>query len=180
MESITDEWLASNGHDRQWLDQWLDKPVLNEEAIKEWFRVHRDSDPRLLVVYHQDVCESENYREIFLPRKNRPWMRSYIRRRKARRATPFPLSKTQKNERVALFENECAYCGDTQKITIDHVIPLSQHGLDNANNVVPACVRCNSSKCAKPVEQWYRNQDFFSQLRWSKIQAYCGMGLAWA
>jgi hypothetical protein len=30
------------------------------------------------------------------------------------------------------------------------------------------------------VEQWYRNQDFFSQLRWSKIQAYCGIGLAWA
>ena len=179
MESITDEWLASHGHDRQWLDQWLAKPVLNEEATKEWFRVHRDSDPRLLVVYHQDVCESENYKEIFLPRRSRPWMRSYIRRRKARKATPFPLSNKQKKERIVLFENKCAYCGNTKKITIDHVIPLSQGGLDNSNNIVPACTRCNCSKCAKPVEQWYKAQDFFTESRWSKIQTYCGIGLTW-
>ena len=177
MENITDEWLALNGHDRQWLDQWLAEPVLNEEAIKEWFRVHRNSDPKLLAAYHQDVCEPENYREIFLYRKNRSWMRSYIRRRRARRATPFPLSNKQRRERIVLFENKCAYCGNTEKVTIDHVVPLSRGGLDNASNVVPACVRCNSSKCAKPVEQWYKTQDFFKESCWSKIQSECGLGL---
>ena len=177
MESVTDEWLALNGHDREWLDEWLDKPTLNEEAVKEWFRVHRDSDPRLLIIYHQDVCDSEPCDKIFLPRKNRPWMRNYLRRRKARRATPFPLSNKQKNERFALFQNECAYCGNNKKITIDHVIPLSKNGLDAVNNVVPACNRCNSSKHANPAEQWYKSQAFFNEARWLKIQRHCKDGL---
>ena len=177
MESITDEWLALNGHDQEWLNRWLDEPILNEEAVKEWFRVHRDSDPKLLVVYHLDVCDSEPCKEVFLRRRSRPWMRSYIRRRKARRATPFPLSSKQKDDRIALFDNQCAYCGDNKKITVDHVVPLSKSGLDAANNIVPACTCCNSSKCAKPVEEWYKAQDFFDETRWLKIQKYCGLGL---
>ena len=180
LENITDEWLEANGHDRQWLADWLAEPCINEDAVKEWFRVHRDSDPRLLIVYPQDVDSSRSYQEIFLPRKKKPWRRQYIRRKKARRATPYPSSKRQIDERMALFGHQCAYCGNNGKITIDHVVALSRGGLDAAVNIIPACVKCNSSKNARAVEKWYKSQDFFNEARWLMIQSHCSEDLTQA
>ena len=45
------------------------------------------------------------------------------------------------------YENRCAYCGQKSKnLTIDHVIPLSKGGGHVPENIVPACVTCNSAK----------------------------------
>lgn len=42
----------------------------------------------------------------------------------------------------------CAYCGrKMQRLTIDHITPLSKGGAHTATNVVPACKSCNSKKC---------------------------------
>lgn len=40
----------------------------------------------------------------------------------------------------------CQYCGSTSRLTIDHVIPLSQNGEHSWNNVVAACEPCNQRK----------------------------------
>lgn len=43
----------------------------------------------------------------------------------------------------------CQYCGDSpgrEKLTIDHVVPRSKGGRSTWNNVVVACVQCNSEK----------------------------------
>lgn len=50
----------------------------------------------------------------------------------------------------------CAYCGAEDKLTIDHVVPISRGGLDAPDNVVPACKSCNSSKGAKTLDEWLR------------------------
>jgi 5-methylcytosine-specific restriction endonuclease McrA len=39
----------------------------------------------------------------------------------------------------------CHYCGQEAN-TVDHVIPISKGGTDEAANMVAACVRCNSGK----------------------------------
>jgi 5-methylcytosine-specific restriction endonuclease McrA len=67
----------------------------------------------------------------------------------------------------------CAYCGSPERLTVDHVLALKCGGHDEAPNVVPACLRCNSSKSASFVEQWYRRQPFFDKARWRKIQRHC-------
>lgn len=33
-----------------------------------------------------------------------------------------------------------------QQMTVDHVIPLARGGLDNSNNWVPACLKCNGER----------------------------------
>jgi 5-methylcytosine-specific restriction endonuclease McrA len=44
-------------------------------------------------------------------------------------------------------KNACYYCGTTsQKLTRDHLVPLSKGGVDAPSNVVPACRPCNSRK----------------------------------
>lgn len=44
----------------------------------------------------------------------------------------------------------CAYCGKRpERLTQDHIIPLSKGGHHTATNVVPACQSCNSRKGAR-------------------------------
>lgn len=39
----------------------------------------------------------------------------------------------------------CHYCGQEAN-TIDHLVPISKNGTDEAFNCVAACTKCNSSK----------------------------------
>lgn len=46
------------------------------------------------------------------------------------------------------LEARCAYCGKDAN-SLDHLIPRLRNGPDSADNLVPACRRCNSSKGAE-------------------------------
>jgi 5-methylcytosine-specific restriction endonuclease McrA len=41
---------------------------------------------------------------------------------------------------------ECAYCGSTEDLTFDHVIPRSKGGRTSWDNIVAACSPCNLRK----------------------------------
>jgi hypothetical protein len=50
----------------------------------------------------------------------------------------------------------CLYCGERfpkAGLSRDHVTPLSRGGLNHWNNVVTACVRCNSHKAGRRPEE---------------------------
>ncbi|MFT4032834.1 MAG: HNH endonuclease [Siphonobacter sp.] len=42
--------------------------------------------------------------------------------------------------------NRCQYCGRTDELTLDHVIPKSRGGKSSWDNLTTACKRCNSRK----------------------------------
>lgn len=42
--------------------------------------------------------------------------------------------------------NKCQYCGKSDDLTIDHVIPRSRGGADSWENLVAACNKCNHRK----------------------------------
>ena len=50
----------------------------------------------------------------------------------------------------------CAYCGEEllDKITADHVIPITRGGTNYISNIVPACMHCNCSKHNKTAEEF--------------------------
>lgn len=50
------------------------------------------------------------------------------------------------------FDSRCVYCGRTDRLAIEHVRPLSLGGSNSADNVAPACQRCNSTKGARSLE----------------------------
>lgn len=70
------------------------------------------------------------------------------------------------------FNNACAYCGATGKLTVDHIIPVSRFGANKRYNIVPACARCNSSKCDRDIIAWYQKQPFYSIERLLKIHSW--------
>ena len=58
-----------------------------------------------------------------------------------------------------LFQRDahlCLYCGQTfdkQELSRDHVTPVSRGGQDTWNNLVTACVRCNTHKAGRTPEE---------------------------
>jgi 5-methylcytosine-specific restriction endonuclease McrA len=68
------------------------------------------------------------------------------------------MKKPRKKKR-----RSCVYCGSTHKITIDHVVPISQwrkfgvkrRVLDNKSNKVLACLKCNAEKGSMSPQEWF-------------------------
>lgn len=49
----------------------------------------------------------------------------------------------------------CFYCGDRHgSMCADHVVPLSRGGTNERDNLVCACIPCNSSKCDRLLSEW--------------------------
>ena len=56
----------------------------------------------------------------------------------------------------------------------EHVVPISKKGLNETQNVIPACISCNSSKKDKDMLEWYKETKFFSEARLAKIMEWKG------
>lgn len=50
----------------------------------------------------------------------------------------------------------CQYCGKKKRsedLNLDHVVPIAQGGIKSWENIVTACIPCNSRKAARTPEQ---------------------------
>ena len=48
----------------------------------------------------------------------------------------------------------CAACGATDRIEVDHIIPVSKGGHGRESNLQPLCRPCNQSKGTKAMGEW--------------------------
>lgn len=67
------------------------------------------------------------------------------------------------------WDYKCAYCGNDENLTLDHITPRSKGGTDRVTNLVCACDSCNKSKGHQYWSDWYLAQDFFTTDRLSDI-----------
>lgn len=80
--------------------------------------------------------------------RERRMARSVSYRRKVER-----VPKYARQYMTELFGGICAYC-DSPAETWDHVLPVTKGGITEAGNILPACIRCNSSKKNHELDQW--------------------------
>jgi hypothetical protein len=84
------------------------------------------------------------------PDKNRAYVKSHKARKK--NAPVCDLTAAQWEEIKIAYSHCCVYCGrQMQRLTQDHLTPLSKGGSHTKHNVVPACLSCNSKKKTGPV-----------------------------
>ena len=118
--------------------------------------------------YQCGDCERRSKREYYA--RNREWMlaKNRVNQRKYRvqrnererlrkinlRATP-ELIRAQWERIKRKHKQRCYYCGiKHDKLTIDHVIPISKGGDNSLYNIVPACQVCNSKKGDRSLVEW--------------------------
>jgi 5-methylcytosine-specific restriction endonuclease McrA len=85
--------------------------------------------------------------------------------------TPKLAKKRYRQSIYEAWDCKCGYCGE-EATSLDHIIPRFRSGSSNRNNLLPACRRCNTNKASAKMEDWYVQQDFYTEVRRSKIEAW--------
>ena len=94
------------------------------------------------------------------------------KRRHKKEAQGTGVTGEQWLEMMQYFDWRCAYTGErlTDKTrTVDHIVPIDAGGDDMVWNMVPMLRNLNSSKQAKDMLEWYKQQSFYSEDRLAKI-----------
>jgi len=105
----------------------------------------------LVLLQKAELVEAESGRWIRSPSNRVPWpsivrLRAYV-------SIPFKrITLTRKNV-MRRDRNRCQYCGNRDRLTIDHVMPRSRGGRDTWENLVTACVPCNNRKGNRTPEE---------------------------
>lgn len=114
-------------------------PERFKAGLKAWREANLDREREM----------KRTYREA-----NRDAIRALNNRRKARERNVAinDLTPSQWVQIIASYGGRCVYCGETpDRLTMDHVIPISKGGNHTASNVVPACGPCNYAKSDGPA-----------------------------
>ena len=113
---------------------------------------------KVVILYKAKSYRDENQeriktvsREYFA--NNRELQRHHARLRKIRKKTNGLFLVSLKDEK-RIKNQPCFYCGSTQSIQIDHVVPLVRGGTHSIGNLVAACASCNNQKNKWFITEW--------------------------
>lgn len=107
----------------------------------------------------------KHYAAGYYQRNKDKFLISASKRRYAKQATRSDLTPDQWAEALDHFGHQCAYCGALGPLQKEHVNPVSAGGAYSRSNIVPACISCNQSKKDKPLDQWFKYRQSYSDVR---------------
>ena len=136
-EKYKQRWQKQNK--RRWVEQKQDKEHLLKKAIYR----QQNSAKRVATA---KAWNQANRQRFILHVAN-----AHIKRKIAKDARAF---KILDKEYKKLYNSPCAFCGATEKITMDHIIPISRSGNHSIGNLQPLCRSCNSSKKSRLVSEY--------------------------
>lgn len=100
----------------------------------------------VILVHLQKVhlVETKDDQYVRSPSVKLPW--PSIVRLKNYANVPYKRVMLSRKNVLKRDRHTCQYCGGTDDLTIDHVVPKSRGGRDTWENLVAACVACNNQK----------------------------------
>jgi len=165
---------------------------VNKEKIQEKDKIYYQENKNKVIsrqtkYYYKN---SENYKEYY--KENRSDILDYQKEYKSKNPELIKeIGKRRDNKRkilkienggfyteeewnncLSFFDYKCCYSGQIltdKNISIEHIIPIIKGGINNIYNIVCCDTHVNSSKGSKDMEDWYREQEFFSEQRLQKI-----------
>lgn len=136
-DKIKKSWKKQNK--KRWVDQKQDKEYMLKKAIYR----QENSAKRVAAAKAWNQANRERYT---LHVAN-----SHIKRKIAKNAKTY---KILDKEFRKLYSSSCAFCGSKDKITMDHIIPISRSGNHSIGNLQPLCRSCNSSKKSRFISEY--------------------------
>ncbi len=157
------DWRRRNRERRRQTERarYAANPEAGKARSQRWREKNREATREAARRYYRENQEerlayAKAYRE-----SNRDLIRERARERYAADPGLYRLRARERSftgETAAyvaeLLTQPCAYCGATDQIEIEHVIPYSKGGKTEPDNLVPACLPCNRSKGAKTPDEW--------------------------
>lgn len=120
-----------------------------------WIEGHLPNDLPVLAEIAKIPLDSfqkswnRNISKFFTQQPDGTWVHTELQKERNRARSSASITSTHWKEirkQVLLRDNfTCAYCGDGAT-TVDHIIPRSRGGNNDPQNLVSACITCNSSK----------------------------------
>lgn len=159
------QWYQTKG--AGYHKQWRAKHPEWQEAARERARHQYDGKPELKKKHdaahyrrHSERIKASNkaYQQENRE-KLRPSKQASLIRYRARLANATGDWKAEQfKELCESSNNHCWYCHKQfDKLTADHIIPLSRGGSNDITNIAPACLSCNAAKQARtPLEHHIR------------------------
>lgn len=114
----------------------------NPDKVREGSRRYRMNNPE------QAAANAKKYRQ-----SHRELMNSKAHKRRLKKRQNGIFKITEK-ELIALYNQNCFYCGSSERIELDHVIPIIRGGVHSVGNLVAACRKCNGSKGGLTIMEW--------------------------
>jgi len=125
--------------------------VVKEATPQNFYRDRSTKDGLQCWCRVCDLARTRTYEREPYRQKCKRWYQE----NKERQKQAVKARKVALKERVSLScGGKCVYCGSTQRLQIDHVVPRSKGGANEISNLVLACQKCNRAKSDKLVEEW--------------------------
>jgi hypothetical protein len=139
-----------------------EKKIYSHNKCREYYKEHREN---IIKKVKQYTILNREKTKVY-KKKNK------LLRKEISSNLPCTFTSSQWEECLAYFDNKCAYCDTETNMTQDHVIPVTKGGSYTADNIIPTCCSCNSSKNGSDMETWYKERNYFTQKRLDKINKY--------
>jgi len=130
----------------------------NPEKCKEYHEVYAEKYPEKERLRHFN--KAKKYREEkpeLVKEWSKRWRENHPEKvalaNQKRRAKYSEFLVTEKDIRK-IYSSQCVACGTYERITLDHIVPLSRGGNHSLGNLQPLCFSCNSSKGNKLMSEW--------------------------
>jgi HNH endonuclease len=144
---------AFKEHKRKWRNSDSGR-VSHKESAKRWRKSESGSIlSRLIVKAYQ--AKHPEIKKLYKARHPEKRANEKQVRRARQKSIPANFTAQDWREALAFFDNKCAYCGKPMDTPHrEHFIPLSKGGGFTKDNIVPACIICNSKKGYRNPLDW--------------------------
>lgn len=165
-----DKW-ASEHRDKmaEYRRNWKKR---NPNSDKDYYENNKDDVLKRNSLYRSKHVEKMRFYKKKWKVKNREKLYQSARIRQLNKSKG-NYSLDEWEQAKVYFDNKCAYCGASSDVlSQDHFIPLSKGGSYTKDNIIPACISCNSSKSDTDFKEWFTKQEFYNFDRLQKIENY--------
>jgi len=143
------------------------------KRIKEYAKINKKKIAEYGKEYRKDNKDKISERGKRYRINNKDKCAINRRKREAiKHQLPSTLTAEQWENIKKHFNDKCAYCGKELPLAQEHFLALSKGGEYTANNIIPACQSCNSSKRDNSFFIWYPKFKHYSKSREKKIFEY--------